>query len=105
MTSTAKDGGGGGSGKKNDKDTIALALTKSKCPSPGRSLQTPSGLLFQNDSIVDLARQRKSYELEQLLPKDPDNLTEVVKPPTSEFFIPQVKLHDGDGSVRKRVLV
>lgn len=41
-----------------------------------------------------------------LLPKDEDNLTKHVKPPASDFFfIPQVKLHDGDGSSRKRVLV
>eukprot|EP00804_Cyclotella_cryptica_P009859 CCRYP_014178-RA/>CCRYP_014178-RA protein AED:0.02 eAED:0.02 QI:89/1/1/1/1/1/4/906/464 len=105
MTSTTKDDGSGGSSKRNGNDTIARALTKSKCPNPGQSLQTPAGLLFQNDSIADLARQRESYELEQLLPKDPDNFTEVVKPPTSEFFIPQVKLHDADGSTRKRVLV
>ena len=41
-----------------------------------------------------------------LLPKDEENLTEHVVPPESPFFfIPQVKLHDGDGSHRKRVLV
>jgi len=40
------------------------------------------------------------------LPKGDDNLTERVKPSESDyFFIPQVKLHDGDGGQRKRVLV
>ncbi len=109
MTSaTTEDGSQKDIKDKNDIEhnkSVARALTKSKCPSTGPPLQSPAGLLFQNDSIVDLARQQKHFELEQLLPKDSHNLTEVVKPPTSEFFIPQVKLHEGDGAARKRVLV
>ena len=88
-----------------DNRIIARALADSPCPIAGQSLQTPAGLLFKKDSIVDRYRQ-KAYELEQLLPKDSENLTEVVTPNvSSDFFIPQVKLHKGDGSERKRVLV
>lgn len=86
--------------------SVARALAKSKCPITGQSLQKPAGLLFKKDSINNLGRQQKACELEELLPKDSDNLTEVVTPTmSSEFFIPQVKLHKGDGSERKRVLV
>ncbi|KAL7508991.1 hypothetical protein ACHAXN_006829 [Cyclotella atomus] len=92
---------------KRDNKSIARALARSQCPISGKSLQTPAGLLFRKDYIVDRGgRHQKPCELEELLPKDQDNLTEVVTPTmNSEFFIPQVKLHRGDGSERKRVLV
>ena len=85
-------------------------LERSGCPSSmGHTpLLTPAGCLLEYDSVVspntdDIIEN----ELDDcLLPKDDDNLTELVKPPESDFFfIPQVKLHDGDGSQRKRVLV
>ena len=85
---------------------------KSVCPSTGTPLLTPAGLLFEYETVMNpstFASDNDPSEGELdvcLLPKDPDNLTEHVKPPESEFFfIPQVKLHDGDGSQRKRVLV
>ena len=97
----------------------------------GEPLQTPAGLLFRYDSILHNSDRNGAAgsngemlmangvlmtdgnnntigmnELDNLLPKAGDNLTEVVRPPESDFFfIPQVKLHDGDGSERKRVLV
>lgn len=121
MTSTTNEGdpeiGGGSCDNSNANNssvnranhaknkTIANALAKSQCPILGQSLQSPAGLLFKKDSI-NLGRQQKACELDELLPKDSGNLTEVVTPTmTSEFFIPQVKLHKGDGSERKRVLV
>ena len=86
--------------------TIAQTPAKSQCLIARQALQTPAGLLFGKDSIVDrISRQHKTYELKHLLPKGSDNLTEVITPSTaSEFFIPQVKLHTDDGSERKRVL-
>jgi hypothetical protein len=101
------DGGSGGDNDtKSDNKTIARALAKSQCPVSGKSLQTPAGLLFKKDYVVDRGRHQKPCDLEELLPKDQDNFTEVVTPTmNSEFFIPQVKLHRGDGSERKRVLV
>lgn len=114
MTSTTNEGdpeistrvvGGSSSDQDYDNKAIAQALAKSQCPIARQSLQNPAGLLFKKNSIVDRGRQQKAYDLENLLPKDSDNMTEVVTPPTSEFFIPQVKLHKGDGSERKRVLV
>ena len=107
MTSTTNEGDPEipNNSKNEDSVKIARTLAKSQCPTAGSSLQTPAGLLFKKDSIVDRGRRQKAYELEQLLPKDSDNLTEVVQPMSSEFFIPQVKLHMGDGSERKRVLV
>ena len=90
----------------NKIDDNSGTSAKSQYPAAGFPLQTPAGLLFKKDSIVTRTRRQKACELEHLLPKDCDNLTEVVQPTTnSEFFIPQVKLHDGDGSERKRVLV
>eukprot|EP00970_Alexandrium_tamarense_P009838 scaffold1967_cov199-Alexandrium_tamarense.AAC.20 len=99
-----------------NKDTnITDKLEQSKCPSTGEPLQTPAGLLFHYDSILnphtmslhddDEFDGKRNDELDYLLPKDEGNLTEVVKPPKSDFFIPQVKLNEGDGSGRKRVLV
>lgn len=82
---------------------------KSVCPSLAPPLLKPAGLLFDYDSISPSSFSDDSSEGELdtcLLPKDEQNLTERVKPPESDFFfIPQVKLHDGDGSQRKRVLV
>lgn len=97
-------------------------VVKSVCPSTGTPLLTPAGLLFEYESIMsnysdssgiepknenDDDDGNEENELDNfLLPKDEDNLTKHVKPPASDFFfIPQVKLHDGDGSSRKRVLV
>ena len=93
-------------------DGTSSSQKKSVCPSTGTPLLTPAGLLFEYETIMNpstFASDNDPSEGELdvcLLPKDEDNLTEHVKPPESEFFfIPQVKLHDGDGSQRKRVLV
>eukprot|EP00571_Detonula_confervacea_P013991 CAMPEP_0172305202 /NCGR_PEP_ID=MMETSP1058-20130122/6536_1 /TAXON_ID=83371 /ORGANISM="Detonula confervacea, Strain CCMP 353" /LENGTH=513 /DNA_ID=CAMNT_0013016729 /DNA_START=8 /DNA_END=1549 /DNA_ORIENTATION=+ len=82
---------------------------KSVCPSSGTPLLTPAGQLFESDCIMSPIAfsddDTNEDELDICL-KDDDNLTEHVKPLESDFFfIPQVKLHDGDGSQRKRVLV
>ena len=94
-----------------DKSKIQLRvkLENSSCPSAGKPQQTPAGLLFHSDSIkpprLDDDDVVGGNELDNLIPKDDDNITELVTPPESNFFIPQVKLHDGDGMKRKRVLV
>lgn len=90
------------------KASLRVNLEKSSCPSAGKPQQTPAGLLFHCNSIkptLDDDDVVGEDELDNLIPKDDDNLTELVTPPESNFFIPQVKLHDGDGMKRKRVLV
>lgn len=87
------------------------STSKSKCPSTGTPLLTPAGSLFDHETIMNPTTFASSNDHENelaitLLPKDDENLTEHIEAPESEyFFIPQVKLHDGDGSQRKRVLV
>jgi len=95
----------------DNKNVPKSNIERSVCPSTGTPLLTPAGLLFERDSIMTSPSTFSDVTNEDeldvcLLPKDDDNLTEHVKPPESDFFfIPQVKLHDGDGSQRKRVLV
>jgi len=127
----ANDTIGGNNKNKNETKIItntkkSKELTSKQFPtiSPlyhGEPLQKPAGLLFRYDSILQIGDDDDSSyragvvvndddglvdDLDNLLPRAGDNLTEVVRPPESEyFFIPQVKLHDGDGSGRKRVLV
>ena len=77
----------------------------------GTPLLTPAGSLFDNETIMNPTTFASDNDHENeldvtLLPKDDENLTEHIEAPESDFFfIPQVKLHDGDGSQRKRVLV
>mmetsp|Transcript_24440 Transcript_24440/g.58975 ORF Transcript_24440/g.58975 Transcript_24440/m.58975 type:complete len:270 (-) Transcript_24440:53-862(-) len=86
--------------------------SKSVCPSSGTPLLTPAGPLFEYNSVMsphtfstDTNDDEDELDVSSL-PKGDDNLTERVKPSESDyFFIPQVKLHDGDGGQRKRVLV
>ena len=105
MMATSTSGASSGEDKKS---RLRIKLENSTCPSAGKPQQTPAGLLFHYDSIIppsfddDVVGEN---ELDNLIPKDDDNLTELVTPPESKFFIPQVKLHDGDGMKRKRVLV
>jgi len=97
-----------GKRENTSKSVTRIKLENSKCPSAGEPQQTPAGLLFHYDSIIppkiddDVVGEN---EFDHLIPKDDDNITELVTPPESDFFIPQVKLHDGDGMKRKRVLV
>ena len=58
------------------------------------ALQKPAGPLYHNDSI----------EKKQTLIKD-DNATTLIKPVHSDFFIPEISLHEEDGRRRNRVLV
>ena len=99
-----------GSGEKDNKPKSKLRIKpeNSMCPSAGEPQLTPAGLLFHYDSIIApdiLDDVIGENEFDNLIPKDSDNMTELVSPPESDFFIPQVKLHDGDGMKRKRVLV
>lgn len=77
----------------------------------GTPLLTPAGSLFDHETIMNPTTFASDNDHENeldvlLLPKDDENLTEHIEAPESDFFfIPQVKLHDGDGSQRKRVLV
>lgn len=91
------------------KTSLRIKLEKSSCPSAGKPQQYPAGLLFHYDSIKPTSLDDDDVvgenELDNLIPKGDDNITELVTPPESNFFIPQVKLHDGDGMKRKRVLV
>ena len=106
--SDSKDTTPVGKSENTSKSVTRIKLENSKCPSAGEPQQTPAGLLFHYDSIIppkvddDVVGEN---EFDHLIPKDDDNITELVTPPESDFFIPQVKLHDGDGMKRKRVLV
>lgn len=77
----------------------------------GTPLLTPAGSLFDHETLMNPTTFASDNDHENeldllLLPKDDENLTEHIQAPESDFFfIPQVKLHDGDGSQRKRVLV
>ena len=105
MMATSTSGASSGEDKKS---RLRIKLENSTCPSAGKPQQTPAGLLFHYDSIIPPSFEDDvvgENELDNLIPKDDDNLTELVTPPESKFFIPQVKLHDGDGMKRKRVLV
>jgi len=100
--------GNGSSDEDKSKTSIKIKPEGNACPSAGEPQQTPAGLLFHYDSIVPpnvLDDVIGGNEFDHLIPKDDDNITELVAPPKSDFFIPQVKLHDGDGMKRKRVLV
>lgn len=92
----------------------STAQKKSVCPSLGTPLLTPAGLLLESDYIMspttfseDENDNGTTDEIDVCLaPKDDESLTKHVKPLESDFFfIPQVELHAGDGSQRKRVLV
>ena len=91
------------------KASFRVNIENTKCPSAGKPQQSPAGLLFHHDSITppsfDVDVLDAENEFDNLIPKDDDNITEFVTPPESDFFIPQIKLHDGDGMKRKRVLV
>ena len=113
MTTTSggtTSGDSDGKGEDKSKSITRIKLENSNCPSAGEPQQTPAGLLFHYDSIISPKMADDDVigenEYDHLIPKGDDNITELVTPPESDFFfIPQVKLHDGDGMKRKRVLV
>ena len=91
--------------------TLSLPFYPRPYNNTGTPLLTPAGSLFDHETIMNPTTfaSDNDHECEldvTLLPKDDENLTEHIEAPESDFFfIPQVKLHDGDGSQRKRVLV
>lgn len=86
------------------KTNSRIKLENSICPSAGEPQQKPAGLLFDHP-LNEMVDDAIGNEFHRLIPKDDGNITELVTPPESQFFIPQVKLHDKDGMKRKRVLV
>lgn len=88
------------------KSNLIRLMSTSSCRDTCASLLTPAGSLFDTETIMNPSTFASDNEYDSELDvclKDPSD--HVVPPQSDFFFIPQVKLHDGDGSQRKRVLV